>query len=270
MGLFSESPCGARVARATGVADLAAAYHLVHDIFVEQGYIHPMEGRLRLRAHEASPDTATFTGRSGGEIVGVQSLIVDSYDLGLPSDMAFGQEIDELRARGLHICEVSNQAISPEHRKTGLLTELMRCCYAHALSVGCDTLLATVSPGHAHFYELLGFEAISPVRSYSTTVDDPTVVVSLDIANRFIGVTGDDDTLDSFLYRYYELDNPYCQDVETWQMISEYMFSDLAILHDLFATRSGLLDRCTADELDAISRRWGPDVYGQIATMHAA
>jgi len=269
MGLFGDSQCSVRADRATNVADLAAAYHLVHEAFVDRGYIRPMQGRLRLRVHEASPNTATFIGRWNGEVVGVQSLIVDSDDLGLPSDRAFGKEIDEYRSGQLRVCEVANQAIASEHRKTGLPTELMRCCFAHALSVGCDELITTVSPGHARFYELLGFERISPIRSFSDEVDDPTVVVGMDLTalgERVRALAAGRRTVDSFLYAYYIEGNPYHRHVADWRKTARCMFTDLTMLHDLFVTRSGLLDRCTTHELDAISRRWGPDIFNQVAT----
>ena len=47
------------------------------------------------------------------------------------------------------------------------------------------------------------------------------MVVGLDVPNRFIGVTGDEGTLDAFLYRYYELNNPYHRNIATWQIIAD-------------------------------------------------
>jgi hypothetical protein len=265
-GLFGADTKGAVVRRAVSDEDLAAAYALVHDAFVEKGYITPQETGLRLRTTEADPQTATFVAEESGRVIGVQGLAVDSDELGLPSDGAFREEIDALRIGGRRVCEATNQAVSVEYRKTAVPTELMRCMFAHALLIGCDELITTVSPGHARFFELLGFQQISPIRSYSKEIDDPVVVMRVNVGDLIERASKAHESQDEgTLYirtRCLE-DNPYRQQVAAWAEAAAKTFADPAALQRLFVTQGHLLETCSAEELAAIQNLWGAEVFVQ-------
>lgn len=266
-GLFSNDTQGAEITRATTLADFVQAYRMVHDIFVRQGYIHPNKSGIRARSFEALPETATFIAKVGDEVVGVTSVIVDNSDLGLPSDESFKVELDKLRAQGRKICEGTNWLVTDSHHNSAVMTELMRCCFAHALKIGCTDFIGTVSPGHAKFYGLLGFEQVSDVRSYSGEIKDPVVVVRLDISGldkRFRNVLKANDDVESFLKSYYIDDNPYHRYVSTWQIMSDRFFSDPMRLTELFVHGSGLLERCSRSELEAIRRQWGNELFAEV------
>ena len=266
-GLFGGDLCGAVISRAVTVADMVGAYSLVHDAFVDQSYIRPQPCGMRLRVFEALQSTATFVAKMDGRVVGVGSLVEDSEDLGLPSDEAFRQEIDALRRLGRRICEATNEAVAGDFRRTSVPTELMRCLYAHAIAAGCDDLITTVSPGHARFYGLLGFETISEVRSYSSTIHDPVVVVRMDFSTiqpRAEKVDQNEIADDQFLKSYYLDDNVYHKHVNGWSILAERTFADPLLLQDLFVIRSRLLAECSREELEAIRQRWGAEVFQQV------
>ncbi len=266
-GLFSNDMQGAEITRATTLEDIAGAYRLVHDIFVAQGYIQPDETGIRIRSFEALPETATFIAKVGNEVVGVTSVVVDSPELGLPTDKAFKTEVDGLRTQGRKICEGTNWIVADSHRNSAVMTELMRCSFAHALAVGCTDFLGTVSPGHARFYKLLGFDQIGEVRSYSKEIEDPVVVVRFDLSglsNVLQDITDGQDEAELFLKRYYVDDNPYYQYVSTWQIMSDRFFSDPMLLTELFVHGSGLLERCSEVELGAIRGQWGEELFAEV------
>jgi hypothetical protein len=265
-GLFSSDTKGARITRATGPEDLAAAYRLVHDVFLERGYIEPDQKGIRLRVFEALPETATFVAKAAAEVVGVTSVVVDSPDLGLPSDKAFKVEIDALRSAGRKICEGTNWLVAESHRRTAVMSELMRCSFAHAMMQGCADFIGAVSPGHAGFYGLLGFEQLGGVRSYSSQIDDPVVVVRLDLtglADRFRNIDQSSNEAECFLKRYYLDENPYGRHVVTWQILSDRFFADPISLRELFVAGSSLPSRCDQKELRAIESRWGQAIFAE-------
>lgn len=266
-GLFGGSTFGAVVSRATSVEDLVDGYRLVHDVFVERGYIRPQPFGVRMRAYEALASTATFVAKAADRVVGVQSLVADGCDLGLPSEGAFRAEIGSLRGQGRRICEATSEAVASSFRKTGVPTELMRCCFAQARAVGCDELVVTVSPGHARFYGLLGFEQISPMRSYSREIEDPVVLIRLNfqsVDERSARVRDGDADDDAFFKRYYIDDNPYHRHVEAWRILAERTFLDPVLLRELFVNRSDLLSRCSPGELKAIAENWGEEVFARV------
>ena len=266
-GLFGSNMDGIKIGRATALEDLAEAFALVHDVFVAQGYIEPSPSGLRVRAYEALPESATFVAKNDEGVVGVTSLVIDSQRLGLPSDKVLGKEIDQLRRAGRKVCEVTNWAVSEGYRNSGILTELMRCSFAHAVLAGYDDLIGAVSPGHARFFNLLGFETMGPVRSYSSKIHDPVVLVRMDLAgidqrvSRIRDEAGDDE---AFLKRYYVDDNGYHAYVSGWSELAESLFDDAASLRELFVDRADLLSACDPDELLVICEAWGPGIFNEV------
>ena len=281
LGLFGSDTRGAVIRRALTVDELTAAYRLVHDVFVERGYTKPSPSGLRVRPFEALPETATFIATAGEEVVGVQSIAVNNPELGLPSDVTFRDEIDVLRmgksaiasGSGQIVCEATNQAIAPAYRKSAVATELMRCMFAHALAVGCDELITTVSPGHARFYELLGFEKTSPVRSNSAEVNDPVVVMRVSVAGllaRAVDANDDSDEATIFIKCRCLAGNPYREKVQQWQAEAAEVFEDAEALRRLFVEESGLLTQCSHEEREAIRRCWGDVLFAAVCPSPVA
>ena len=266
-GLFSNDTHGAKITRAASLEDLSEAYRLVHDVFVERGYIRPQANGYRIRVFEAMPETATFVAKCGSEMVGVTSVLVDSPDLGLPSDQVFGPEIDALRAQGRQVCEGTNWLVAESHRKSAVMSELMRSSFAHAMAEGCTDFIGSVSPGHARFYGLLGFETLAGPKNYSNEVEDPVVLVRLDLAGlskRFEGVEASDNQVERFLKQYYVDENPYHRFVGGWKVLSDRLFADPISLGELFVHRSGLLSDCPAEVCRALRKRWSAAVFDAV------
>jgi hypothetical protein len=262
-GMFGNLPDGVRITRATTTAELTQAYALVHDAFVERGYIRPARERIRVRIHEALPAMATFIAEADDQVVGVQSLITDDPDLGLPSDAAFKPEIDRLRAGGSRVCEATNEATAAEYRRSCVPTDLMRCCFAQAVHTGSDYLITTISPGHVKFYELLGFEQVGDVRSYSKELDDPVALVSLDLnslAERFADVHCDDGDDEACLKLYYIEGNPYPDWLEAWDRQARELFANPLALREIFWTTSRLIQRLDDAQVSVLKDRWGEQI----------
>lgn len=269
MGLFAENP-EVEIARAVTVENLSEAFRLVHDVFVQEHYIRPQESGMRIRAYEALPSTATFVALLRDQVVGVQSLVLDDTELGVPSDESFRQELDAIRGPGRRLCEATNEAVVEACRRSPVPTELMRCMFAQALASGCHELITTVSPGHAKFYVLLGFEQISPVRSYSRELNDPVVVLRMPLdrmRERVAGIISRGDADDeAFLKSYYIDENPYLSFIEEWASDAEAAFRDTSLLRDLFVDRGQVLPWCTDQEREAVRRAWGEDLYQAVLT----
>ena len=275
LGFFGSDTRSAVITRAVTVDELEAAYRLVHDCLVERGSIEPAPGGLRMRLWEALPEMATFVATVDGKVVGVQSLVTNSPGLGLPSDVAFRDEIDVLRmgpwptrsGGGRIVCEATNQAIAPAYRHSAVATELMRCLFAHALMVGCGELITAVSPGHSRFYELLGFETISTVRRGSGDSDAPAVLMRAnvtDLVGRAFEADDDSDGATLFIKCRCLASNPYREKVRQWDDEAQAVFGDPEGLRRLFVEASGLLGRCSEEEREAVCQSWGADLFAAV------
>lgn len=274
-GFFGSDTRSAVIRRAVTADELEAAYRLVHDCFTERNRMAPAPGGLRMRLWEALPDTATFIACVDGRIVGVHSLVMSTPELGLPSDAIFRDEIDVLRmgpnpmesGNGRIVCEATNLAIAPAYRNSAVATELMRCLFAHALMVGCGELIAAVSPGHRRFYELLGFETISAVRSGPAEGAAPVVLMRVNVTNLVDRVSAADDDSDGvtlFIKCRCLAANPYREQVHLWDAEARTLFAEPEELRRLFIEASGWLDRCTDEERDAVSQSWGAHVLATV------
>lgn len=258
------------IERAQDVDDLVAAFELVHESYVDTGLIEPQATGMRVRPFDAVASTATFVARAGDQIVGAVSVVKDSQQLGLPSDERFARMLNPLRDESRVLCEASAYAIARPYRETALLTELMRCCYAHAMAVGCTDLVAAVTPGHAAFYGVLGFEPLAEADSFSAEIRAAVVLLRADLTvltARVLEAQVDEDS-DAGLLRQYYLDyNPYHDEVGDWQTNAASAYGHGAFLREL-VERTDLLGSCSNADVAAIEAAWGEDLFLDVMGHH--
>lgn len=271
-GYFGPPPEGILIYRATTLEDLCGAFQLVHDSFVEQEYLSPHHSGLRVRVFETLPETATFIAKVDERIVGATSLVPDTPEFGLPLERAFRDEVDSLRCRQRKLSEGTNWVIDPEYRHTSILTELMRCCWAHAYAMKWHDNLAAISPGHSPFYKLLGFETeVDIPRSYSQEKNDPVVMERLPfdtLLDRFAQTQdGNEDDI-ALLKRFYLDDSPYHSHILSWDVTARAAFSDHKFLRRLFVERSNFLAECHPRDRELIRRYWGDNVFKKVWGSH--
>lgn len=267
-GLFGDDLAGTRIIRACTGADLARAYRLVHDTFVDSGYIHPHPSNMRLRPFEALSQMATFIARAAdGRVVGVLSIVEDTPELGLPSDGAFRAEIDTWRREGVPLAEITNQAMEPTLRGTSVTTELIRAVYAHAEVAGIGRIIASVSPGHADFYDLIGFHGAGPIRSYSSEIEDPVALLRCDFDLFRSGPPHTDD--ERFMHQYLFDGNPHRAYARGWNVLARMLFRQPDALRSLFIEQGRLLETCSDAQCEAIVRHWGEDTFARVMNVAA-
>ena len=264
-GLFGDDTKGAEIVRASNIHDLRSAYKLVHDVYLGTGFIEPEKAGMRLRIFETTPEMATFVAKVGDRVVGVLSILADTPELGLPSDAAFRVELDALRASGQKICEITNQAVAKDFRKSAVPTELMRCAMAHATVRGCDEIVATVSPSHGSFYELLGFREIGSERTYSEKLHDPVVTLGMRVDQYRFPQSGLNET-EQFIHRFLAGENHYLPFVKAWDAEARENFLDADLLLQLFGKERNFISECDPTELAMLHQRWGSELFAKVTT----
>ena len=263
MGLFGEDLNGCTIERACRPDDLRQAYRLVHDVFLGRGFIEPDPSRMRVRIYETTPETATFIAKVEDRVVAVLSVVEDSSDLGLPSDGAFKDELDTLRDAGRRLCEVTNQAVAEDYRKSAVPTELMRCAIAVSLTGGYHEAIATISPRHNGFYDLLGFRQIGSRRSYSKTIDDPVIALSMDIDQYRTRQTGLSAAAE-FIQEFLTDGNQFLSRVSEWADEARRHFLNPDTLRQLFVHERNFLSRFAPAELGVLHERWGHETFAAV------
>jgi hypothetical protein len=163
---------------------LDGALRLVHNRYVERGFMTPQLSRRRIGPHHALPTTRVFAATAGPLVVGTATLIEDSQ-IGLPMDEIYRSELDGFRARGQRLGEASALAADPRYRALGLALPLrvMGLLVTYAAEIAAlDLLCIAVNPRHVEFYRRrLTFEVCGALRSYAKVNGAPAVALRLDL-----------------------------------------------------------------------------------------
>jgi hypothetical protein len=164
--------------------ELEACFAILHDAYVDSGFMKPDPSGMRVTIYHALPTTTTLCAKKDGRVVGTLSLIRESA-LGIPLQTIF--DLRSVREKEGHIAEVSALAVHRDFRKTGgtILFPLMKFMYEYCTTF-FDTrhLFIAVNPSHIEMYEsMLFFQRLttSAVESYDFVNGAPAIVATLDL-----------------------------------------------------------------------------------------
>lgn len=148
--------------------EIDEALTLVHDGFVEAGYMQPTPSGRRLHLSYLNPGTAFYVARIDGECVGTCAMIADG-PFGLPSDRAFAEENDAMRAEGLGLLhECGSLAVAHAHRRhTRRIVTRVVAAMARIACADYPTapVPMAVAPENLRFYEaLVGARQVAEAR----------------------------------------------------------------------------------------------------------
>lgn len=163
--------------------ELEACFRLLHDVYVQRGYMQRDPSGMRVTIYHALPTTTILCAKFDGKVVGTLSLIRESA-IGFPLQRVF--DLSSVRARRGNIAEVSALAIHPEFQHGGtVLFPLMKMIYEYSTTL-FDTrhLVIAINPRHIETYEaLLFFRRLSGniVESYDFVNGAPAIGATLDL-----------------------------------------------------------------------------------------
>lgn len=162
---------------ATTEDELAAAYHLLHESYVQSGFMNPDPSEMRVLPQHVLPQTTTIVAKWDGQVIGTLSLIRDN-PFGLPVEKIFN--ISERRQGGRRLAEVSSLAIDPKYRGQAnqALFPLFRFVYQYAKHYfGTHEFIIAVNPATVDMYlSFMLFERLSSrSKSYDFVQGAPAV-----------------------------------------------------------------------------------------------
>ncbi|MGC8492426.1 MAG: N-acyl amino acid synthase FeeM domain-containing protein [Syntrophobacteraceae bacterium] len=160
------------------------AFSLVHDNYLRNGYLDtPKPHGMLFGIHALLPGTVVFVAKSNKNVISTISEIADTEPFGLPMDELYRGELDELRARGRKIVELSALVTPADYRWTNVVMYICKVMYQYSIDHGINDLCIAVNPKHVRFYKhILLFEDLGPERYYPK-VNAPAVAlrVNLDV-----------------------------------------------------------------------------------------
>lgn len=163
--------------------ELEACFKVLHEAYVDSGFMKPHPSGMRVTLYHALPTTTTLCAKYDGEVVGTLSLIRESA-MGFPLQEIF--DLAPLREHEGNIAEVSALAIRRDFQKRGgILFPLMKFMYEYCTTC-FDTrhVVIAVNPSHIKMYEsLLLFRRLAAkvVEHYDFVNGAPAVGATCDL-----------------------------------------------------------------------------------------
>ncbi|MGD9696864.1 MAG: hypothetical protein AB7V42_14530 [Thermoleophilia bacterium] len=141
---------------------------VVHDGFVEAGYMEPQATGRRMHVSYLNPGTCFALARVDGEAIGAAVLVIDG-PFGVPSDRSFAEENDRLRAtHTAPLMECGSLVVRPQWRRhtrrvfMRLISALTRISLVEWPE---SPVVITVSPQSERFYAgILGMRRVAEER----------------------------------------------------------------------------------------------------------
>lgn len=164
--------------------ELEACFSVLHDAYVESGFMKPDPSGMRVTLYHALPSTTTLCAKYDGKVVGTVSLIRQNA-LGFPMQQIF--DLSAIHEKGGQIAEVSALAIHPRFRRTGgsILFPLLKFICEYCMTVvDVRHLVIAVNPRHIEIYESMLFFrrlTMNVVENYDFANGAAAVGATLDI-----------------------------------------------------------------------------------------
>ena len=163
--------------------DLESTFRLLYAAYVESGIAYPNAKGLRVTPYHLFPSTEVAVASYSGRVVCTATLVGDG-PMGLPMESIYKQQVEQRRARGLALAEISclAHAQRPATRYFQHVIGVMSLVAQAARNRDIEQLLLTVHPRHARFYSrYLGCEVIGGLTRYETVCYQPAVALCLDM-----------------------------------------------------------------------------------------
>ena len=165
--------------------ELAGAFRLTYRKYITAGLIEPNAHQLRVTPFHLLRSTHVFIATHKGQLTCTLTLVGDGAR-GLPMECVYHDEVNQKRAEGFSVAEVSCLAFEPRISKRVFRTaflQLSRLMYQFARHGGVDGLLIAIHPRHVPLYQrTMGFEQIGSLRSHPSVRNHPAVACWLEFA----------------------------------------------------------------------------------------
>lgn len=267
MDVETEPPAGLEIKLADTQDEILESYRILHDAYVEQGYITASANGKRIIKHFCLPTTSTIVAKINGQVVGTLSII-QRTNLGLPFENIYQIPEEYKKSR---IAEVSSLAIDSKFRLKGGAIFLPMCKFFYEYVANfllIDRVYISVIPGASKYYEsILLFDRLTSKPIKYTTVDASVVVLTADLAGlkkRFISVYAKKSDKKN-LYKYFvetKLKSLVFPEREYYKFFDNCLSPEN--FTDFFIKESSILNNLTNDERKFISSFLPPGSFQEI------
>lgn len=163
-------------------AELEGSFKILHDAYVEQGFMEKSESGIRVTKHHLIPSTSTLAALVKNEVVGTVSLVRDNI-LGLPLESKFN--LSKLRKKEYRLAEITCLAIGKKYRRENnknIFFPLLKFMYEYCTYFyGVDAIAIVIHPKDKEFYEALMFFEMIEENIVEDYYGAPAIAMYLDL-----------------------------------------------------------------------------------------
>lgn len=158
--------------------ELEKSFALVYQVYLQKKFItQPKPHGMLYNMYSLLPKTMHIIAKSYLQVLSNLSVIPDTPEFGLPMDVIYRPELDELRKQGKTIVELSALATPREHRWKNMFHYLVQVMYWYCVYMGVDEVCIAINPRHVRYYKgLFPFQELGPKRHYPM-VDAPAIAL---------------------------------------------------------------------------------------------
>lgn len=148
--------------------ELEQAFALVYKIYMEKKYIKdPKDHGLYFSIFSLLPTTVHIIAKSYLTVISTLTEIFDTKEFGLPMDLIYKEELDELRLQGRQVAELSSLATPREYRWKNIFLYQVQVMFWYSLYKGVDDICIAINPRHVRYYmNLFPFEKLGDEKMY--------------------------------------------------------------------------------------------------------
>ena len=159
--------------------ELLDVFGLVKENYIQSGYMNDNDSfEITKFYHLFVPTTNIFINIHKDQVISTATLFTDSKEYGLPSDITYEKEYNELRDSGRNIVEGGLLAGSQGRP----LLYLMSFFFQTTKDIHADDILLVVNPKHVNFYRnMLYFDAFGAERKCARVNGAPGVLMRFNI-----------------------------------------------------------------------------------------
>lgn len=151
-----------------------SASMLVQRKYASRGYLSS--------GFQKEPERITLMAFQDDKVIGTLTLGLDTQQNGLLVEELYKTEIDQLRAKGRKVCELTKLAVDQSRGSKQVLASLFHISYIYGrVMQGYTDVVIEVNPRHVAFYRrMLGFKEFGPER-LCARVNAPAVLLRLEL-----------------------------------------------------------------------------------------
>lgn len=184
---FQEDP-GITYKLAETESEFQQAYSLLHDSYVEQGFIHPQKSGMRLLPHFILPNSVTLVAvNTNKEVVGTLTIIKKSA-LPLPMEKEFS--LEHIKSLGENYAEISALAVKRGYRRANggsVFLFMLNFMYHYCVDqLNLKYLSIVIHPRDEDFYAGLMFFKRIPNQDIVNYMGAPALAMYLDLDEAYI------------------------------------------------------------------------------------